>query len=216
MQNKSINKIKAVGFDLDNTLYYKTPEIDNLIQDYICEQIAIVLKKDYTEVRLQFTSNYVKTQSGSISLKLLGIKNGKELVQKAIEYADVSSVLKKDEKLVSMLMDLKSTYNTFLITSSPENAAIKKISALGIEKDIFDPRLYGESIYLRDDGSAFRHIAKYLKLSLEEIMFVGDREKTDIIPAKVLGITTAIVNNKSEHADYNLTDIYQLKEILSR
>ena len=47
-------------------------------------------------------------------------------------------------------------------------------------------------------------------------MFVGDREKSDILPAKKLGIKTAIVNSMSQSADYQLKTIYDLEEILLR
>ena len=64
------------------------------------------------------------------------------------------------------------------------------------------------------NGSVFIYVADYHKLSFNNMMFVGDREKTDIIPAKKLGITTFIVNANSDSADYQLDEIYNLEKIL--
>lgn len=209
-----VEKIKAVGFDLDGTLYIKTKEIDDIIQEYIIKEASKLLKRPIEEVRVGFLESYRQTQSGSTSLNSLGIKEGKNLVQEAVEYADIASVLKTDRELSAILTDLSCYYKLFLITSSPENAALSKLNALGIEDKIFQSKIYGESIYIRDDGSAFRYIANLFNIKLEEMMFIGDREKTDIVPASNLGITTAIVNNHSKLAAYNLKNIYQLREIL--
>ena len=46
------------------------------------------------------------------------------------------------------------------------------------------------------------------------MMFVGDREKVDIIPAAKLGMLTAIVNAKSELAHFELQAIHDLEKIL--
>ena len=213
----SLNNIKAIGFDLDNTLYSQTPEVDTKIQDYICEKAAKMLGKEKNQLRSEFNQYYTILQSASRALIVLGVptrEKAKEIVQESLEEADVASVLNIDKNLCNMLERLAKSHKLFLITGSRENIAQSKLSALGIDPLIFNPRIYSGDKNKRDDGTAFKYVSELLGIPYERIMFVGDREKVDIIPASQLGITTAIVNAKSEHATYNLLSIYDLEKIL--
>lgn len=207
--------IKSVGFDFDNTLYEPNPEINEKIREYVCRHASEALNKSYASIRKKFDELYLETESGSESLKLLGISEGKVLMQEALEKADIASVLKKDDRLVRVLSKLNESYRLFLITGSSERISLKKLGVLGINPDLFHPKLYFDSPFLREDGgSAFKYVSELHGVSLEQMMFVGDREQIDIIPANELGLTTAIVNGKSKIATYELLDIYELEEIL--
>nr|MBI4156309.1 HAD family hydrolase [Candidatus Woesearchaeota archaeon] len=211
------NEIEAVGFDLDNTLYVKNPIIDKKINDYICLKASNILKKELIEVKTSFQQKYSELHSSHGSLMAIGIENEDlaiSIVQEALENADISSSLSQDVKLNDMLKKLSKYYRLFMITGSRKDLAIKKLDALGIDKNLFYPSLYAYSIYERYNGSAFSYVSSIISIPPNRIMFVGDREKSDILPAKKLGIKTAIVNSTSQFADYNLKTIYDLEEIL--
>lgn len=211
-----MNQIKAIGFDLDNTLYAQTQEIKEIIEGNISTKASELLGVSKDLALRDYLQYHSELQSGRRSLMHMGINEGLAniIVEEAVVNSNILNYLERDQRLVDMLNNLKIKYELFLITTSTKDNSINKLNALGIVYDIFDPRLYRDSQYLRDDGSAFKYITGYLNLNLDELMFVGDREKIDIIPAKKLGVTTAIVNAKSEHADYQLEEIYDLEKIL--
>ena len=203
--------IKAVGFDLDNTLYKVNDRMDNLIRNYIITKASLILNRDVKE---EFNNYFKEFQSGRRSLLALGIKDAAELVQEALEKADISLELKPDKELVSLLNDLSKVYTLYLITSSAETEALKKLKALNIDFNLFSIKLYNDCKYKREDTTVFPYVASLLELRVNELMFVGDREYVDILPANKLGVITAIVNAKSEHATYELERIYDLRRIL--
>ncbi len=207
-------EVDLVGFDLDKTLYEPNPAIDEKIQDYACRKASEILNKDYSFIRKEFDRLFLETQSGKDSLTILGLKNGSDIMQEALEYSDISSILEEDKELNRMMKNLKKVYGLFLITGSAKRIALKKLEALGIDSKIFHPTLYSESKYKRKDGSAFNYVSNLCNVPFEKMMFVGDREQADIIPAKKLGIKTAIVNSVSKEADYQLKSIYDLDKIL--
>ena len=217
MADIRVNHIKAIGFDLDGTLYKANDEIFNHIQEYIARRAAKILGREYEEVKREFDINYAEFQSASKSLEKMNVAYPESIVQDALEKADVASILSKDKRLVALIDKLRLKRRVFMITSSPNRDAIKKIKALGLNHNVFHPFLCAEESIQkkvsRRDHSAFRYISSMLNADFSEMMFVGDREGTDIIPAKELGITTAIVNAKSEHADYQLKSIYDLVKI---
>jgi len=210
------SEIVSLGFDLDNTLYKQDEEINRKIQDYICRRVSGELGRPFEETREIFDRHYAESRSASTSLLKMGLESdhGKKIIQESLEKADIASILSEDSCLVLMLNQFSRLYSLFMITTSTQNDALKKLSALGIDPDLFSPSLYAGSPYLREDGSAFRYVAGIHGVSFSKMMFVGDREKTDILPAKKLGIKTAIVNSESEESDYQLTNIYELETIL--
>ncbi len=214
---QSTKTIKAVGFGLDGTLYKPSEQVNELIQEYACRKASEVLRIGLEEATRRFYASYSITQSGSQSLVSAGIKDlhtAMGIMQEALENAEVTPYLIKDERLADMLNKLSERYKLFLVTNSPEELSLKKLDALGINKEIFYPRLCGNSPYIREDGTAFFHASYVLDVLMENMMFVGDRESVDILPAKKRDITAAIVNAKSDEADYNLDSIYDLEKIL--
>lgn len=210
-------KIKLIGFDLDGTLYKPNEKINKKIRDYLCKRAGHILNKSYHEIKDKFNKLYKKTQSGTDSLRLMEIKNSSSLTQEALENVDITPFLKKDLELLSTLYRLKEKYKLFLITGSPKKITNKKLRALGINSKIFSIKIYdnsSKSKYKRKDGSAFIHISKLYNIPLYNMMFIGDREKIDIIPAKKLNLKTVIINAKSKIADFNLKKISELEKIL--
>jgi len=208
------DEIKAIGFDLDNTLYVSTPQIQGLIQHNIITMAAQHLNRDYDSVKTEYDRQFLITQSGSSSLKALGIVEASELVQTALERTDIASALNRDDRLISMMDRLSSRYQLFLITGSSQDEASNKFKAIGLNPCVFDMKLYNDSKYSRKDGAAFDYISQKLSVPLENMIFVGDREKVDIIPALNKGLYTAMVNGISKYASFNLDDIYSLEKIL--
>ncbi|MEK6947946.1 MAG: HAD family hydrolase [Nanoarchaeota archaeon] len=208
--------IKAVGFDLDKTLYVPFPGIDEKIQEYASLRTSIFLGLDYETTKARFGEVYNQLKSGRRTLIELGLDNNQSenLMQDALENADIVPLLKKDERLNQMLSRISDKYKTFLITGSREPIAQRKLEALGLSSVPFNSRLYAGSEYQRDTGEAFNYVASVLGVTYEEMMFVGDRENVDIIPAKNLGMKTAIVNTQSKEATYQLKTIYDLESIL--
>ncbi|MFH1399803.1 MAG: HAD family hydrolase [Candidatus Woesearchaeota archaeon] len=172
--------VKAVGFDLDNTLYPTTPQMDEIVQQRMCELATAELGYQVGDVRTAFDSLYAQHKSASTALSKLGVMNGKALAQQALAEAPVHGLIKPDPTLVEMLDRIQFERKLFLITTSPRDVALLKLAAIGIDPDVFDLALYGEAAHLqqpllRDDGSAYRHVAQYFGLPLKDIGFVDDR-----------------------------------------
>jgi len=211
--------ICAIGFDLDNTLYKVSEPINIQIRAQACKYAAELLKRDYAKTVADFTEQYALTQSASTSLQNIGIQSSalaKELVQRALEEANVAKYIEPNKKLADMLLRLKNNYHLFLITGSRHSIAQGKLDALQIPGNVFEMAIYAESKYRREDGSAFAYVHGKLAAPYKNTIFVGDRETVDILPAKKKGLKTIIVNNKSLHADFFLTDICELEDIVAQ
>jgi FMN phosphatase YigB (HAD superfamily) len=67
--------------------------------------------------------------------------------------------------------------------------------------------------FLKPDPKAFLYAAKKARVKQEQVLAVGDREETDIVPAETAGMRTAMVWGVSRLADVSLKTVYEVAEL---
>lgn len=191
----SINNVKVIGFDLDQTLYPKSSEIDEAIQGYIYKKIAQYKNCSLPEAESFFKDLYKngKGLSGSKTLSALGIPGASEVVQEALERADIAEFLTPNDDTLKLLNSLKKRYRDIdLITGSTIQQVNIKLKKLGITEDIFNHIIDAE--ISKSDGSAFDVWVKfYPTYKRSEFLYIGDRASDYIVP-KEKGIQSILVN----------------------
>lgn len=148
--------IRIIGFDLDQTLYPKSFEIDLAIQAYIYEKISRKKGCSFERAKKLFLSYYPEL-SGSKTLIKLGFQEKKagQIVQKALDKADITSFLEPDPMVVKLLKDIKRKYGSLsLITGSSKKLSLEKLKKLGIPQELFDFTIFGE--HSKFEGSAYK------------------------------------------------------------
>jgi len=188
--------IKFIGFDLDQTLYPKSTKIDEAIQSYIYKKIAEFKGCEIEEAKSLFYSHYPKL-SGRKTLIALGIPNAADVVQEALEKADLSQFLVPDIRVHRLLEDLGKKFSLSLITGSSKEVTKMKLVKLQIDESTFEIIITGE--VSKSDGTAYRQwIAKLQKdngaILPSNLLYVGDRPSTDAEVPLSLGIASVLVN----------------------
>jgi FMN phosphatase YigB (HAD superfamily) len=210
------NKIKVIGLDLDQTLYPKSPKIDEAIQGYIYEKISIHRDCDLEEAEKLFKDLYKDGSglSGTSTLKELGIPCAEDIVQEALENADIAEFLAPDKEILDFLNKLKEQYmHIDLITGSNKENAFQKMEHLNIPKEVFSNIITGETAS-KSDGGAFELWMSYYKNTLpEEFLYIGDRPSSDHFAPKKLCIHSILVNVPKEKADIECLQLSSLKDL---
>ncbi len=210
------NEIKAVGFDLDQTLYPDTPQIQALVRQEIYRLIAGAKNITESEAKNLFEFEYKKLGRGTLAVQnILNISDANDIMQACLEKAGVDKLLKHDTQLVELIKEIKSSKKTFLITGSSRKNSISKLDKLGLKLDIFDYVLCiddpnSDKLY----GNPFQQIIAKTGFNPKEHVYVGDREKIDITPAKNAGMKAIYVWGECMNADASIPTIYDLKNIL--
>ncbi len=207
------NVIRVIGFDLDQTLYPKSPAVDEAIQRYILEKVAAEKNCTPGEASALFQDLYRggKGLSGSQTLTALGVPNGKEIVQEALERANIADTLSPDKGAIELLFDLKMRYEGLdLITGSSAVNAEKKLRALMIPKELFGHCITADDAS-KSDGSAYQRWLTYYHLGPEQFLYIGDRVMSDCEIPRRLGIHSILVNIATP--DMAL-DVLQLSSLL--
>lgn len=204
------DKIKVVGFDLDQTLYPKSPEIDEAIQGYLYKKITEHKGCSLTEAEKLFKDLYKDGRgiSGSKTLIELGLPRAKELVQEALEKADIDKFLKPDRRIPELLKKIRNKYgNIDLLTGSDKENCFKKLKKLSIPAWLFSNIITANDAS-KSDGEAYKlWFSLYPDLKSENFLYVGDRVSSDYEIPKSFGISAILVNIKEKDASVDCPQI---------
>ncbi len=208
--------IVAVGFDLDGTLYKTTPAIDDRVRTKIAEKILerMPTLESVERARDFFETSYKTLSSGTKILKEIGYENPREVMDECLATADVLDLINDDQNLEAILKEMRCLYFTYLLTSSPEPVALKKLEKIGIGPGLFYLTAFCDTPSLgnKHDGTAFKYVIKESSIAAENHVYIGDRLNSDILPAKELGMKTIAVWSEIPEADYSITDIHDIKK----
>ncbi|MFC1454757.1 HAD family hydrolase [Candidatus Undinarchaeota archaeon] len=226
---KLLSNVKAVAFDLDNTLIdfvkFKEETAKTAAANMITAGLKTTLpklKKQIWEVYDEYGVEYQRTFT-TVLKKYYKIKDpGQfERIKQAaiIGYQDTKfQVLRPYDGVEAVLDDLKSRgLKICIVTDASREKAWQRLIITKLD-DKFDYVItLDDTTQKKPSSLPFKTLLRKLKLRPEEVLFVGDNPENDIRGAKAVGMKTALAEygwvlnkNSKEKADYNLKEIMNL------
>ncbi|MFH1280947.1 MAG: HAD-IA family hydrolase [Candidatus Beckwithbacteria bacterium] len=211
-----VTDIKAIGWDLDGTLYHP-----NLIPKkmFTRRQIKAVMEKNCwskSKAIKEYDRAYEKIGSHTKTLLSLGV-DGVSLFLRIWDELPLDKYLKKDKKLQKMFRALGKVRHFILSNGGTEKQIKRKLKLLGLNLNKFEIISSGYDLGLvKPDKKVFKVMAEKMKLESEEILYVGDREKADVIGANKIGMKTCLVYGKSKEADVCLKNVYEVAGLFGK
>lgn len=219
----SLQNIQVIGFDLDNTLYPSTEEMQSRIRIKIYQKISEGLSIFPETAERLFEENYNGqfpwSQSGSRTIEEIAKRHdrqldGKLIVQQSLEEADILDFINENIELADMLEKLNSRFHLDLITGSSYDLTFEKLKKLKIKEKIFGYILAHGRYGSKTNGEVYSYWISERQTSPEKMLYVGDNKKQDIDSPKRLGIRTCIVRDEYNEADYFIKNILELERLL--
>jgi len=204
---------KVVVFDLWNTLVYD-PSKENH------EKISILLgfktRQEFWDYCDEHFFN-TKLTFYEFMKKLIKQRNlPKEIfdeIEELWEYARKHIGVFPDT--VETLKKLKKKYKLVLLSNTAKKEGEESITRFGLKK-YFDEVIFSGQIGLaKPNPRIFRLVLDHFDVNGEECVMVGDNLEVDIIPAKLLGFKTILVDTRKKYSEYKNEDWYVggLKEL---
>ncbi len=213
-----LKEVRAVGFDLDGTLYRLTSEMNDRIRTRVAQRILEKRPelKDLRMAREYFEEKYEKIQSATKILSELGYKNAPQIMDECLSTADVVDLIPTNPELANLIQQISSKYETNLLTSSPEHLSISKLEKIGIDPHIFSHTVFSDTLgtRMKMDGTAFDQLLSLSLFPAPEHVYIGDRSASDILPARSKGMKTIAVWSNIPEADISILDINYIGDIL--
>ena len=188
----SLKNIKLVVVDLDGTLY-DLSRIIRRIYELQVDFFSSEKKMSKERVTELFKDNcifpYVTKESKSATEFFLqsGIDN-KRWTRCRNEYDYIMDIVPEktiNQELISML---KLNYKVILLSSNTLQNVFRTLEKIAINKDVFDKIICSnENKNAFQKDNCLREYCLYQKINTDEVLSIGDRYQTDIMPLVKLG-----------------------------
>ena len=188
--------IKAVIFDLDDTLY---DEAEYCKSGFAAVAQFLADKPSTPSAEIIFaalwdefsTRNRTNTFDGA--LVKLGINYDCQLIEKLVSiYRTHLPNLTLPQDSMDVLLQLKQKYTLALLTDGFLPAQRLKVEALGVEK-FFASTIYTEELgreFWKPSTAGFEKLLKTLDVKPENAVYVADNEQKDFIGPNAMGLVT--------------------------
>lgn len=220
--------IKAIGFDLDDTLYDRYLVYENVYK--VMEESIIQTDTPFEE----FNAMYQQNSSNEYELFINGEKSKEDYQYDRVikTYKHFGHLITKNDAIifnalyeyyrskivlrrgaVELFEELKEKgYLLFILTNGTEEGQYNKLKNLGMEQHI-DPKYWfvSEEIGLsKPDLEMFQYVQDKIGLQEDEIVFIGDHLVNDCLAAKTYGWQSIYFNFDS--IENTLVQCLEIKE----
>lgn len=201
--------IGVIVWDIDDTLYHGVPSISQHIHGRVIDHIQELLAVSVDEAEARYQEIYDQLGSTTMTLDHLGL-DGRRIIEDAFSQVDFTKALAKDERLLRLFQELNQFHHVVL-SNSDSVSTRRKLKALGLPLKTFSAIFTTYDMpYVKPDPSVFEHVIKQTSFAPQQHLFVGDRLKADIMPAKAAGMHTALVWSHSDVPDVSFDTVYQV------
>lgn len=208
-----VEDIKAIGWDLDGTLYPADAIPRGLIWDRQIKVIADEHGWEVDKAERNFRKRYKKFGSHTMTMTSFGV-DGVEFFTGVWDSIPLEEYIKKDAKMVKMIDSLKNLRHLVLSNSNRVDQIEKKLRLIGFGKKAFEFILSTVDIgFVKPDKRPFEAILAKTNLKADQVLFVGDRVDTDIKGAKGVGMRACLVGGDSSEADISLARVYDVEKL---
>lgn len=219
--------IKAVLFDLDNTLIdfwkMKRSSSEEAVRAMIDAGLEVKEEKGVKELFKMYEKygmenqgifdKFIKRVHGSIDYKILA---SGVAAYRRVKFGYLATYPHTRETLVHLK---EKGLKLGIVSDAPAKQAWLRLAELNLT-EFFDVVIAHGRGKMKPHIMPFKKAVKKLSLKPEEILFVGDNPKRDILGAKRLGMKTAlakygqIFKAGEIKADFELNDIRELNSVI--
>ena len=204
--------LKALLFDLDETLYYPDSGMlqagDRTITQYLCDEFGF----DWggaEELRVRFTHQYGTTAAGVEAQ--FGTSQA-DFYAATVEQVDPTRYLQPAPELNAMLAAIPAQLHVFTNATRPyADGVLRALGIAGRFGHVFGIEFAGWRP--KPALQVYQRAVAVLDLPAEQIGIIEDNP-ANLVPARELGMITFLLRQDHETADYCLADILDLHDIL--
>lgn len=202
--------IKHIWFDLDGTLTIHNESYVNAYNNLAYKTLSEHKKLPIAKAMDLFVDRHNKIGSYSRTFESLGL--GKHFWHDILGEWDDTVFYDLDDHsdIRTKVQTLSQKTPVSIFTNTSKSRLAKILKHLSYDPAIFQFLLSGDMVGKRKpETDGYKEILKLSRLQPEEILYVGDRVKADILPAKKLGLQTALLYSRSDEADFSFKDFTQ-------
>lgn len=202
-----LKAVKAIIFDLDDTLYDCSGTLVVQGRKQAAKIIAKLINCSEEEAyHLQVKTEEQYGTNTNIYEKIVALHQLpyayiKELFEEFI-YTDIAGII-PFPGVIETLKQLKlQGYKLIIVTSGEKSIQNQKMQALGLQHGYFDDVFIADRITGQLKNDYFKEIIQRYNLKPEEIVCIGDKIEDELTASKSLGMITVMFEQGRHHRAY--------------
>lgn len=202
--------IKHIWFDLDGTLTIQNEAYVRAYNDLAYTTLSKHKKLPIDQATELFDGHHQRIGSYSRTFEYLGL--GKHFWHDVLGNWDdtIFYDLNEHEHIRNKVHTLAKKTQISIFTNTSKYRLEKILKHLDYDPGIFQFLLSGDMVDKRKpEIDGYKEIIRLSRLQPADILYVGDREKADVVPAKKVGMKTAIIYSHSNEADFSFKDFME-------
>jgi len=205
-----MKNIKHIGWDFTGTLFRFIPEYEVKKQKLRLQIYSELVEKPLSnELENEYKQQLAEYKTPMLIFSSLGAE--KSHYQKRLLEIDMFEFLINDPRINTLFQEFETIDVTHSLFTNWEMETVKSIlSHIQIDLQVFKNILTIEDVQKsKPDLEGFKKVVDRSGISPHEILFVGDREEVDILPAKKVGMKTALVwsDKSTSSADWTFPHV---------
>ena len=204
---KKAGNIKAIIFDLDDTLYDCSGTLVVRGRRQVAKTIArLINSSEEAAYQLQLDMEEKYGVKANIYEKIVSHYHlpgtyAQELLEEFV-HVDISDITVFPDVIDTMIQLKGRGYRMVLVTSGGEEIQRKKIDVLGLNNRYFDDIVITERNKGQSKKACFQEIMKRYDLQPKEFVCVGDKIDDELTASKSLGMVTVIFEHGRHYNAY--------------
>lgn len=208
-----LKDIKALGWDLDGTLYASSAELSSIIKHKLHAAVADKHGWDLSRAERKYEKRYRRLGSNTKTAIFFGI-DGMAFFVKFWDEVDLGRFIAKDKRIIQMFRNLTDKRHFIISNSNRVDQIERKLALIGLKASVFEFLVSTVDLdAVKPDSKSFLEGLERLQLEPNKVLFIGDRVDTDIMGARGVGMRTCLVWSKSDEADVSLESVYQVSKL---
>jgi putative hydrolase of the HAD superfamily len=202
-----VSQIGVVVWDVDKTLYQQIPQLNRDIEHQLVKQVGTKHQLSDKKARALFNQHFAQLHSTTMTLNKLGF-DGKKTLNQIMKQTKLTNYLKPDDRLKKLITQLPQFHHVIL-SNATSSSTKEKLKALGLPAKLFSA-IYGayDLPIVKPDPGIFQYIINQTGFAPHQHLAVGDEVEKDLLPAKSVGMHTALVWSHDPRADVSFDQVY--------
>ncbi len=213
---------KAIYFDLDNTLIDRTGAAYDIYCDIVSDCLPHFAKHsaEYEAAvqRLMIWDEYGSIEKTHVFSRFCKVYQLDESLVESLsnrwaeQFGEYARSFSKSEEILEKLSE---KYRLGLLTNGYPHMQRKKLEKSGLEKYFEVVIVSGEYGMHKPDVRIFQHACEMMRLSPEEIIFVGDTFAADVLGALRCGMKPVWIHSDSlMRTEMDVLRIHKIEELI--
>ena len=201
--------IQAIIFDCDGVMF-DTAKANTAYYNSVLNHFNM---PDMTPEQFVYSHMHTADEAIAYLFKDEKIFKAAQIYRKTMSYLPFLKYMEIEPYLKPLLTRLRPEYKTAVATNRTDT--MKRVLVEHDLKDLFDIVVSALDVkYPKPHPEQLLKILKHFNLEPENAFYIGDSE-LDEVASKAAKITFIAYNNKSLHADFHITSLKEVEEILN-